>query len=186
MQNTKFIRLLPNLLTILRIICVPFIIYLMLDPSRFNNWAAAIIFIFASITDYLDGYIARKYNVVTLLGKFLDPISDKLLVTSILIMLIPMERVHAILVILLLFRDILIDGLRSVAAAENIIIAAGPLGKWKTAIQMISIPGILVYEPVLGIPFHLIGYWGLWLSVVLSLLSGVGYLKGFFKDRNVL
>ena len=150
--------------------------------DRYNNGLIASgLFILASFTDYLDGMLARRYGVVSVLGQFLDPVSDKMLVSSILIMLIPLGKISAILVVLLLSRDTLIGGLRSVAASQNVIIAAGSMGKWKTAIQMIAIPSILIEHPI----FYKIGLFGLWFSLVLSLASGWQYLYSFFKKTSI-
>ncbi len=160
---------------------VPFLLYLLYEDSVLYGYIAAGLFVLASITDYLDGYFARKYKVESKLGKFLDPISDKLLVSAVLVMLVHLDRINPILVVALLSRDTLINGLRAVAASDNIVIAAGSLGKWKTAVQMIAIPAILIHQPVLGIPFYPIGNIGLWLSLVLSLVSGVQYIQGFLK-----
>jgi CDP-diacylglycerol--glycerol-3-phosphate 3-phosphatidyltransferase len=140
---------------------------------------AAGLFILASITDYFDGYLARKLNAQSILGKLVDPVADKILVTSTLVMMIPTRGLSPILVILLLSRDTLIGGLRAVAASENIIIAASPLGKWKTALQMVAIPAALINTPVFGVPLREIGDVGLWFSVVLSFISGFDYLKIF-------
>tara|TARA_B100001248_G_C27379710_1_gene456273 strand:- start:313 stop:882 length:570 start_codon:yes stop_codon:yes gene_type:complete len=174
---------LPNLITFSRILFIPFIIYYMLEPSLVHGLIAAGLFIVASISDFLDGYFARKYNVESFLGKFLDPVCDKLLVSSILIMLVYQDRLHPVIVILLLSRDTLIGGLRSAAAAENIVIAAGSLGKWKTAIQMVMMPAILIYENLWGIPFYEIGLAGIYISLFLSLISGWQYMRDFFQAR---
>ena len=115
------------------------------------------------------------------LGRLLDPIADKFLVSTVLILLIPLERIEAILVVLLLNRDIIINGLRSFAAAQGKIISAGSLGKWKTAVQMVAIPAILIYENVGPLSGEIIGYWGLWFSFVLSYSSASEYVYKFFR-----
>jgi CDP-diacylglycerol--glycerol-3-phosphate 3-phosphatidyltransferase len=145
------------------------------------GYLAAALFILASLTDWWDGYFARKYDAVSNFGKFMDPIADKILVSSTLIMLIPSGRVDAVLVVLLIARDILIGGVRSVAAADNVIIDAKSSGKWKTAVQMIGIPAVLIREPIFGLPIHMIGYILLWVSVILSLISATQYLHGYFS-----
>lgn len=172
---------LPFWATLFRMIAVPVIVVLMIWEPEYWNWITALIFIAASISDWLDGYWARKYNAESDLGRLLDPIADKFLVSSVLILLIPLQRIEAILVLLLLNRDILINGLRSFAAAEGKVIAAGTMGKWKTAVQMVAIPAILIHENVGPLSGHFIGYWGLWLSLGLSLYSGLQYLWFFMK-----
>jgi CDP-diacylglycerol--glycerol-3-phosphate 3-phosphatidyltransferase len=146
-------------------------------------WLASGLFILASITDWLDGYYARKFNAASTMGKLMDPIADKILVASALIMLIPSERVSPILVLLLLARDILIGGIRAVAAADSVIIDAKATGKWKTGLQMVSIPALLIGTPVLGLPLLEIGRILLWTSVILSLISGVQYVRLYNQSR---
>lgn len=150
------------------------------------NWAGGVtagLFILASITDWLDGYYARKYNVESNMGRLMDPIADKILVLGALIMLLASGRVDPIMVFLFLARDIFIGGIRSVAAANNLIIGAKPFGKWKTAFQMVAIPMLLVYYPIFGIPIAEIGYYALWVSVGLSLISGAEYTIGYYRSR---
>lgn len=142
---------------------------------------AAGLFIVASLTDYFDGYYARKFNAVSNLGKFMDPIADKVLVTAVLVALIPQGHIDTWMVIILLTRDTLISGLRSVAAADQIVIAAKPAGKWKTALQMVAIPAMIVGQDFAGIPVLKIGSWVLWGSVILSVISGFEYFWGYLK-----
>lgn len=165
----------PMVATLARIFIVPLIVVLMMwQPADWPLWCA-VLFIVASITDWLDGYLARRLNSVSVMGKFLDPIADKVLVSSILIMLIPLEAIEALAVIILINRDVIIGGIRSVAATKGQVIDAGQMGKWKTALQMVAIPSLLLSFSWDFLPFQELGYWGLWLSVILSLYSGVGY-----------
>lgn len=173
-------RQLPNMITGLRIAMVPAVVYCLLFDDAFMGLLGAIFFGVASISDWFDGYFARKYDVVSVLGKLLDPVADKLLVTAALVMFIPLNRISAILVILLISRDYLISGLRSVAASEQIVVAAGDVGKWKTAIQMFAIPAVMLKVDYFGIPWMKLGVWALWLSLILSMLSGAQYMLGFF------
>lgn len=151
------------------------------------NLAASFLFIVASITDYYDGYFARKFNAVSNMGKFMDPIADKILVTSILTMLIPSGKVDPYMVILITLRDTFIGGIRSVAAADGTVIAAKTAGKWKTGIQMAAIPAVIIWDlpifsgitPTLG----QIGYVCLWLSVILSITSGIDYYLAYLNGR---
>lgn len=173
------------LATWFRILLVPIIIALMmLQPPGWNFWSAGI-FLVASFTDWLDGYLARRFNAVSDMGKFLDPVADKVLVSSILILLIPLGRIDALAVILLLNRDILIGGLRSLAASKGKVIAADKMGKWKTAIQMVAIPLILFEGQVAGFSLITIGFWAIWLSVLLSVVSAMQYCWRFYYDSTL-
>ena len=151
---------LPNLLTFGRVVAIPFLIWLLDAPSPVRGYWASIVFTAAAITDMLDGYLARKLGVVSVLGKFLDPLADKLIVMAALVWMVPMGRIPAWVVVLLLAREISVTGLRSVAASEGVVISAGQEGKMKTALQMIGIVAL-----VLGYPYHL-SYLGIDLGVV--------------------
>jgi CDP-diacylglycerol--glycerol-3-phosphate 3-phosphatidyltransferase len=151
---------LPNLLTMARIAAIPFFVWLLDTPTPVRGFWACIVFTGAAITDVLDGYLARKMGVVSVLGKFLDPLADKLIVMAALVWLVPMGRIPAWVVVLLLAREISVTGLRSVAASEGVVIGAGQEGKTKTALQMIGIVALL-----LGYPYHL-SYLGIDLGVV--------------------
>ena len=181
MNNWK--KSLPMWITLSRIFIVPVIVVLMTPNHLAGNVAAAVLFMLASVTDYYDGYFARKYNAISNMGKFMDPIADKILVTSILVMLVPTNRIEPLMVIIILARDNFIGGLRSVAAADQIIIDAKPAGKWKTALQMVAIPAVIIDQRWLGIPFEKIGYWVLWISVVLAVTSGIEYYLGYVKAK---
>jgi CDP-diacylglycerol--glycerol-3-phosphate 3-phosphatidyltransferase len=175
---------LPMQITMARIFAVPLIVALLYPQTLYFNVAAALLFILASISDYYDGYFARKYNAVSNMGKFMDPIADKILVTAILVMLIPYDRIDPYMVIVILTRDTLIGGLRQVAAADQVIISAQAQGKWKTALQMVAIPAVIIDQTWLGIPFHKIGYWVLWISTILSVTSGIQYVTSYLKARS--
>lgn len=181
MENWK--KQLANRMTYARMLMVPIVIALLWPNEVLPNILAALVFIAASITDYYDGYFARKYNSVSTLGQFLDPIADKILVTSILVVMVALQKIDPFMVVIILARDTLIGGLRSIAAAEGVIIAAKPTGKWKTALQMIAIPALMIDTRVIGIPFDIVGYWVLWFSVILSVLSGLEYARSYTKTR---
>jgi CDP-diacylglycerol--glycerol-3-phosphate 3-phosphatidyltransferase len=151
---------LPNLLTFGRVVAIPFLVWLLDTPTPVRNFWACIVFTAAAITDMLDGYLARKLNVVSVLGKFLDPLADKLIVMAALVWMVPMGRIAAWVVVLLLAREISVTGLRSVAASEGVVISAGNEGKTKTALQMIGIVAL-----VLGYPYHL-SYLGIDLGTI--------------------
>lgn len=187
MQTTKaWQKNLAMWVTMSRIFLTPVILATLYPQSVLWNVMSAALFIIASATDGLDGYYARKYNVVSVFGQFMDPIADKILVTSILVMLAFLQKIDPYMVIIILARDTFIGGIRSVAAAEKIIIAAKPTGKWKTALQMVAIPAVMIGEVWAGIPFDKIGYWALWVSVILSVVSGAEYYLGYLKSRKTL
>jgi len=172
----------PMLLTYARAAAAPVILGILMSGWSFAGWLAAVLFVLAALTDWWDGMLARRYGVESNMGRFMDPIADKILVLGAIVMLLAMGRVDPVMVFLFLARDIFIGGIRSVAAANNLIIAAKPFGKWKTAIQMLAIPCLLVYEPIWGIPIADIGYYGLWVSVGLSLISGAEYTIGYYRS----
>ena len=186
---------LPNKLTISRIFLIPIFIILLSVPLDLGTWdiggtelpithfIAAIIFIFASTTDWVDGYIARKYNLITNLGKFLDPLADKLLVSAALIMLVQMDLAAAWIVIIIISREFAVTGLRLVAAGEGIVLAAGQMGKLKTATQMIAIILLLLHHyPFSYVNFPL-GTIMLYLALFFTIISGVDY---FIKNKHVM
>jgi CDP-diacylglycerol---glycerol-3-phosphate 3-phosphatidyltransferase len=168
----------PNILTLIRIATVPLLVYLLLFTGPLAAAIAAGVFLAATVTDFLDGYIARNYGSGTNLGKFLDPLADKLVVTAVLIMLAGMARsprVPAWMVVVLVSREILVTGLRAVAAREGRIIGAEELGKYKMVLQSIAIQGLLVHYTYFHIDFFAAGMFVLWIALVLSVWSGVEY-----------
>ena len=169
------------IMTLMRIFMVPVIVLLMLIKPPLWPLICWFLFVLASITDWLDGYLARKLNAVSKMGKLLDPIADKALVSSVLIMFIPMGLIEALAVLLLINRDVIIGGIRSMAASQGHIIDAGSLGKWKTVVQMVAIPSLFLSIDYHFLPFQPVGYYGLWLSVGLSLVSGFQYALAFYK-----
>jgi CDP-diacylglycerol--glycerol-3-phosphate 3-phosphatidyltransferase len=172
--------------------CIPMTVVMLALEKQAAGWIAAAIFIVAAITDWLDGYFARKFHAQTTMGKFMDPIADKILVSTILILLIPSGAVHPVLVIIILGRDILIGGIRSIAAADRLIIDAKATGKWKTAVQMVAIPAVLVEVPLVSdslgplynISTQTVGHGLLWISGILSLISGLQYIN-LYKNSKV-
>lgn len=177
---------LPMQLTWGRMAVCPFMVTLLWYGGDVANWVCAVLFIAASITDWFDGYFARKYHATSNLGKFMDPIADKVLVASALVMLIPSGRVGPVLVLILLMRDILIGGIRAVAAADRVVIDAKSAGKWKTGIQMVAIPALLIQNPVLGFPVVQTGIILLWISVILSVISGIQYIQIYSESKKRL
>lgn len=173
---------LPNKLTVLRVIMIPFfLIALMVDAVPGGKWIAVTIFCVASITDLLDGKIARKYNLVTNFGKFMDPIADKLLVCSALIALIERERIAAWVVIIIIGRELIISGLRLVASDSGVVIAADWWGKVKTTVQMIMII-VLICDfggDVIAVIENILIY----ASLILTIISLMDYIV---KNKSVL
>lgn len=166
---------LPNKLTMGRILAIPVFIVVFLLGYRY---AAAVIFILAAVTDMLDGHIARKYNLVTNFGKLMDPLADKLLVMSALICLAQVGDVAGWMVIVILGREFIITGMRQVAAAQGIVIAAGTTGKIKTITQMIAIPLLILDNwPFsmlnVNIPMDVIF---LWIALIMTIVSGAEYI----------
>lgn len=173
---------LPNKLTVLRVIMIPFcLVCLMCECIPFGNWIAVAIFSIASITDLLDGKIARKYNLVTNFGKFMDPLADKLLVCSAMIALIELDRIPAWVVIVIIAREFIISGFRLVASDNGVVIAAGWWGKVKTTVQMTMI--IVLMCNFGGTVFYVIEQILIYAALVLTVVSLIDYLV---KNKNVL
>ncbi len=189
-QDVKLMNL-PNILTLARIAAVPIIVVLLLFESKANCFWAAAVFGLASLTDWLDGYLARKWEIVTVLGKFLDPLADKLIVMAAMIMLIPLDRVPAWAVFVIMAREMLVTGLRSIASSEGIVIAASSLGKYKTIFQMVALSALLLhykYYWFFGIEFdflypsfHNVGIFFFYIALFLTIWSGGDYLAKFFR-----
>ncbi|MGH7857237.1 MAG: CDP-diacylglycerol--glycerol-3-phosphate 3-phosphatidyltransferase [Candidatus Binatia bacterium] len=168
----------PNLLTLGRIAVVPVIVIVLRDEGRVAGALAAGAFFVACLSDYFDGYLARKYSLSTNLGRFLDPLADKLLVVGILIMLVAMTREPkppAWLVVIVIGREIAVTGLRAIASGEGMILPAEELGKYKMIFQMFALHGLLIHFRYLHVDFHVAGMYFLWISTVLSVWSGVDY-----------
>ncbi len=171
----------PNLLTSIRIMLIPIFVFLYTTPSRQRSLVAASIFIIAAITDLLDGYVARRMGQITRLGKLLDPIADKLLVSSALILLVGFQRVHTWIALLIIGREIAVTGLRAVAASEGIIISSDKGGKAKMAMQIFAITLLIIDADLGSVNLHLWGELLLILSMVLSFISGGQYFVRFWS-----
>ena len=190
-NNRKAIWNIPNILTLMRIAAIPLMTVLLMSGSREAGFWAAALFSAASFTDWLDGYLARRMGIVTVFGKFLDPIADKLIVMAALIMIIPFGRVPAWMVLVILSREIIITGLRGIASSEGIVIAASDLGKFKTIFQIVAIIGLLLHydyrwvfsfdHPLLLVNMHNVGMFYLWIAFVITVWSGVDYLVRFVR-----
>ncbi len=183
-ENRRIINL-PNAITLLRIGILPVLFLVLLEPGETMSLAIAILFILAALTDLLDGYVARRYNMVTRMGKLLDPIADKIIMSAALVLLIPVGRAPAWIVALMIMRDFAVDGLRSMAAAEGHVIEASQLGKYKTVCQIIAVSALIIHYPIYGIDASSIGTAFLYVALVLSLWSGFDYLVRFYRTTLV-
>lgn len=172
---------LPNMITLLRVAFVPLVVFCLMQNTPEHDFGAAVFFITASVSDWVDGYLARLYKVESVLGQLMDPVADKLLVMAALIMMIPLGRVSALLSLVFLSRDIFIAGLRAAAASQNVVIPAGSYGKWKTGLQMVAIPALILNRQLWGIDLLKLGEWLLAASVALSLISAAQYILVFTK-----
>jgi len=172
----------PNALTILRIILIPILVLSFYLEGPLSNWVAAIIFAFASLTDYFDGLLARKFNAYSSFGKMFDPIADKLLVASTLVMLVHFDKVNVIPAILILCREITVSGLREYLAEFKFSIPVTNLAKVKTGIQMVAIVILILGEQGTGLAHvDILGNVAIWIAAVLTLVTGYAYLKEGLK-----
>lgn len=177
----------PNLVTLARIALIPFFLALLLMESRRNSFWAALVFGLASATDFVDGYLARRLNLITTFGKFIDPLADKLITMSAYVALVYLARLPAWVVIVILGRELIISGLRTIAMSEGLVIAASQGGKWKTAIQLPGIVALIVHYryPIdllvwtEVVDFRLVGLWLTYISLVFSITSAWDYLRAF-------
>jgi CDP-diacylglycerol--glycerol-3-phosphate 3-phosphatidyltransferase len=179
---------LPNLVTMGRVVLVPFVLIFIDNFSPLRSFIASLLYLGAAAGDALDGYLARSRNEVSMLGKFLDPLADKLIVTAVLVFMVALGRVPAWVVVVLIARDLAINGLRSVASAQGLVIAASDGGKIKTALQLVAIMMLLIHfrYPALGtsimIDYHRVGLWVLYISAAASVFSGAQYMQAFFAS----
>jgi len=183
---------LPNRLTMFRMLLIPIILSSLMFGRMNYEWVhglkvflgyvAGWTFVLASITDFFDGYIARKRGIVTVFGSFLDPIADKFLVVSSLILLGELERVPTIVVLILVLREMYITSLRLLASERGLHVPVGKLGKWKTATQMVGIPLLMAYDEPWGIPMPLLGTICIYLASIFSLYSALEYSMGLIKN----
>ncbi|MBF0497482.1 MAG: CDP-diacylglycerol--glycerol-3-phosphate 3-phosphatidyltransferase [Deltaproteobacteria bacterium] len=164
-----------------RILSIPLVIVCLQSPGKLPNFLAAVFFIVGAGTDVLDGYLARRRNIVTKLGKLLDPLADKLLVSAGLIMLIPLGRVPAWAVFVIIAREISVTGLRAIAAAEGIVIQAESLGKGKTLAQTAAAAALMVHYQYFYLNFHFYGMILFGAAFILTVWSGVSYFIAFLS-----
>jgi CDP-diacylglycerol---glycerol-3-phosphate 3-phosphatidyltransferase len=179
---------LPNLLSFFRIGIIPILVYLLTFTDRVSAGLAAALFLIASITDYFDGYLARRNRSVSDLGKILDPLADKLMVLSVLIMLAAMDRpgepsVPAWLVVVIIARESAVTVIRGIALSEGIVMHAETLGKYKFILQAFAVVGLLIHYRYWGVDFYVAGIYFLVLSAVIAVWSGISYHVQFFRLR---
>ncbi len=177
---------LPNTLTVLRIALVPVMVWLLLnEPTNTEEIISVIIFVGAMITDIVDGWLARRWNLVSPVGAYLDPLADKLMTITVLIMLVPLGLAPAWMVALLLCREVAITGLRSIASQEGMILAASSLGKLKTVYLGTAIGFLLFHTKAMGCDAHSAGIALLWIATACSMISGLHYFREFVKHTKL-
>jgi CDP-diacylglycerol--glycerol-3-phosphate 3-phosphatidyltransferase len=174
---------LPNTITISRISVLPALFFLLRDPGPTGSLVIALLFIAAAFTDLLDGYVARKYGIVTTIGKLLDPIADKLIVNTAMILMIPLGRIPLWIVAVTIIRDFAVDGIRSIASSEGGVIQASRWGKQKTLCQIFAVSALIIHYPFLGVDAHLVGTVILYIALILTIYSGIDYFVNFFRGR---
>ena len=172
---------LPNILSFARIGSIPLIVLLLYFPGKITAALAMLVFIVASLTDLVDGIVARKYNMVTNMGKFLDPLADKLLISAVLIMLVANGWLQAWIAIVIIGREITVTGLRAIAADEKVVIAADNYGKLKTIFQVVALCPLILHYSWWGFDPNLMGQVLIHIALVLALVSGVNYFRGFYS-----
>jgi CDP-diacylglycerol--glycerol-3-phosphate 3-phosphatidyltransferase len=179
----------PNVLTLARVAIIPLFVLYTYWADPLHSFLAAVIFSAAAATDVLDGWLARRMNLVTVMGKFMDPLADKLIVMAALVMLTRLGRVASGVVILLLAREFVVSGLRTIAISEGMVIDASQGGKWKTSLQVTAIVALLVHYThridfgfaAAPVDFNAVGTWLLYLSLVPSMWSAANYFRAFWR-----
>ncbi len=189
---------LPNIITMFRVVMIPIVMVLLQEGTPVMNYWAGWVYTVATITDAIDGWLARKRGLVSVVGKFLDPLADKLLVMATLVLMVSMGRVESWVVVIILGRELSISMLRMIASSEGVVIAAGEGGKAKTALQMIAVLFLMLHHrydidfwfATLSVDFNVAGTWILYLSVFFAITSAGEYVKLFVeaveaKDRRL-
>ena len=171
-----------NRITLMRCGAIIPILVLIHYPNIYTCWIAMFLFLLAAISDFVDGYIARKEQQVTNFGKFLDPLADKLLICAILVEMVGLGWVQAWIVNIIIIRELAVTGLRAVAADKGVVIAADWYGKWKTTFQIIAMVPLLIHYDFMGIPMHLLGTLILYIALVLTIFSGCNYFYQFYRE----
>ena len=172
---------LANKITLLRILMAPLVVVLLYFQGPTLCILAALVFIFAAITDWMDGYIARHAGMVTSMGKFLDPLADKVLICSVLIMFVELDWAPAWVVIVIVCRELVVTGLRAMAIDEGIVLAADKFGKAKTVLQIAAIIPITLHYPIFGLRLWPVGEALLYASMAVAVFSGINYCRYFYR-----
>jgi CDP-diacylglycerol--glycerol-3-phosphate 3-phosphatidyltransferase len=180
---------LPNMLTMGRILVIPLFVWLTYDADPMFSTIAATVFTVAAVTDVIDGFLARRWNQITVVGKLLDPLADKLIVAAAMVMMVRLGRIPAWLVIVLLSREFIVTGLRQIAASEGMVIAAGQEGKWKTSLQLVGIVALCIHYPhpvnfffeTYTVNFNLVGKVLVFASTAFSVWSAALYFRAFLQ-----
>lgn len=170
----------PNAFTLYRVIAVPILIILMLGDGFWTSFFAAIVFSLASITDFFDGFLARKMGLVSNFGKMMDPLADKILISSAFIMLVSHGRVPAWMICIIIGRELAVTGLRNIMTEHNMDVSASWVAKWKTVFQIAAVIPLILHYKIIGINMAYIGNFLLWIALVLTIISGIDY---FYKSR---
>lgn len=176
-RRTRVVAL-PNVLTFVRIALVPVLVLVLCVPTPAGRAVAGVCFLLACLTDFFDGWLARRHGLTTALGQLLDPLADKLIVAAALIMLAavpPEPRVPAWMAVVIVLREIAVTGLRGIASSGGVLVPAQELGKYKMIFQMFALHGLLLHYDFLGVDWHVGGMYFLWISLVISLWSGIDY-----------
>ena len=176
---------LPNLITLGRFAIAPIVVLLLITDQLWAGVLSAVLIFIAGMSDIVDGYLARHWGAETDMGKLLDPVADKVLVVATLIMLVGLGRIHPLIVVIIVSREILITGIRAIASSKQLIIPAGTAGKYKTIFQMIAIGALAVHETVLGMNAHLLGLFFIYLSLGFSIYSAIEYVKIFLGELKI-
>jgi CDP-diacylglycerol--glycerol-3-phosphate 3-phosphatidyltransferase len=179
----------PNLITMFRIALIPVVCVFLHRAGPLESFIAACLLALAAISDFLDGYLARRRKLVSVLGKFLDPLADKLIVMATLVMMVPMGRIEAWICIVLLAREIAITGLRGIASTEGLVMAAKDSGRYKTAFQLVGILCLMIHYTYsidflfvsAAIDFHVVGLWLIYISLGFSIFSAAVYIRDFVR-----
>lgn len=175
----------PNLITLGRFAITPLVVLLLLTDQLWAGIVSCVLITIAGMSDIVDGYLARHWKAETNMGKLLDPVSDKVLVVSALIMLVGLGRIHPILVVIIVSREILITGIRAIASSMDLVIPAAMSGKTKTTFQMIAIGALAVHIQVFFINAHILGLFSLYISIGFSIYSAIEYIRFFLKELHL-
>ncbi len=173
---------LPNLLSMLRMGSIPFLLIMLYQPGRGFAWATGGLFFVAGLTDLFDGILARRLKKVTLIGQFLDPVSDKLLIASLLIVLTDIGRAPAWMSVIIVGREIAVTGMRALASSQGLTVPSDYLGKFKTAVQMLAVFLLILPETIGAAQMHVWGSYVLWVAVILTAWSGLSYFVQFKRS----